>query len=95
MKKTIIMLATIISVLIFNSCSSEDDSVNNSNIESIGTLGTGTILGTESTTGNNTETEWECGTHNGNTLYTGPEGGCYYYNSNGNKTYVEREECDC
>ena len=40
-------------------------------------------------------TEWECGTHNGNTLYTGPQGGCYYYNSNGNKTYVDRSECDC
>tara|TARA_R110002033_G_scaffold167528_1_gene206738 strand:- start:16674 stop:16889 length:216 start_codon:yes stop_codon:yes gene_type:complete len=42
-----------------------------------------------------TRTEWECGTHSGNTLYTGPQGGCYYYNSNGNKTYVERSECDC
>ena len=40
-------------------------------------------------------TEWECGTHNGNTLYTGPQGGCYYYNSNGNKTYVDRSECNC
>lgn len=36
-----------------------------------------------------------CGTHNGNTLYTGPEGGCYYYNSNDNKTYVDRSECNC
>ncbi|WP_109853318.1 hypothetical protein [Aquimarina sp. AU58] len=42
-----------------------------------------------------TRTEWECGTHNGNTLYTGPQGGCYYYNSNGNKTYVDRSECNC
>ena len=40
-------------------------------------------------------TERECGTHNGNTLFTGPEGGCYYYNSNGNKTYVDRSECNC
>ena len=40
-------------------------------------------------------TEWECGTYNGNTLYTGPQGGCYYYNSNDNKTYVDRSECDC
>ncbi len=39
--------------------------------------------------------EWECGTHNGNTLYTGPRGGCYYYNSNDNKTYVDRSECNC
>ncbi len=36
-----------------------------------------------------------CGTHNGHTLYKGPEGGCYYYNSNGNKTYVDRSECNC
>lgn len=39
--------------------------------------------------------EWKCGTHNGKQLWTGPRGGCYYYNSNGNKTYVERSECDC
>jgi len=45
--------------------------------------------------GEGTRTEWECGTHNGNTLYTGPRGGCYYYNSNGNKTYVDRSECNC
>lgn len=45
---------------------------------------------------NDTElSEWECGSHNGNTLYTGPQGGCYYYNSNGNKTYVDRSECNC
>ena len=42
-----------------------------------------------------TRTEWECGTHNGNILYTGPKGGCYYYNSNNNKTYVDRSECKC
>ncbi|AFL79712.1 hypothetical protein Aeqsu_0186 [Aequorivita sublithincola DSM 14238] len=36
-----------------------------------------------------------CGTHNGQTLYEGPEGGCYYYNGNGNKTYVDRSECNC
>jgi len=41
------------------------------------------------------ETEWECGTHNGKTLWTGPRGGCYYKNSNGNKTYVDRSECNC
>ena len=41
------------------------------------------------------DTEWECGTHNGNQLYTGPQGGCYYYNSNDNKTYVDRSECNC
>jgi hypothetical protein len=37
----------------------------------------------------------DCGSHNGNSLHRGPEGGCYYLNSNGNKTYVERSECKC
>lgn len=36
-----------------------------------------------------------CGYHNGEKLYKGPRGGCYYLNSNGNKTYVDRGECDC
>lgn len=40
-------------------------------------------------------TEWICGTYNGNTLYKGSKGGCYYYNSNGNKTYVDRSKCNC
>ena len=39
--------------------------------------------------------EWRCGTHNGNDLWTGPRGGCYYKNSNENKTYVDRSECNC
>lgn len=34
-----------------------------------------------------------CGSYNGNTTYKGPNGGCYYYNSNGNKTYVDRSHC--
>ncbi|MCL6296275.1 hypothetical protein [Jejuia spongiicola] len=42
-----------------------------------------------------TRTEWRCGTHNGKLLWTGPQGGCYYKNSNGNKTYVDRSECNC
>ena len=28
-------------------------------------------------------------------LYIGPEGGCYYYNSKQNKSYVDRDLCDC
>lgn len=36
-----------------------------------------------------------CGTHEGKQLYEGPEGGCYYINSNDNKTYVDRSECNC
>lgn len=31
----------------------------------------------------------------GQSLRKGPEGGCYYIHSNGNKTYVEREACSC
>jgi nitrous oxide reductase accessory protein NosL len=27
-------------------------------------------------------------TYNGKTVYEGPKGGCYYYNKNGNKTYI-------
>jgi len=30
---------------------------------------------------------------NSRIYYTGPRGGCYYYNSNGNKTYVEHFYC--
>lgn len=36
-----------------------------------------------------------CGTRNGKTLYKGADGGCYYLNSSGNKTYVDRSECNC
>lgn len=39
--------------------------------------------------------DYPCGFHNGKQLYTGPKGGCYYFNSNGNKTYVDRSECNC
>lgn len=31
--------------------------------------------------------------YNGNVLQIGPRGGCYYINSNGNKTYVDRSYC--
>lgn len=36
-----------------------------------------------------------CGTYNGKSLREGPKGGCYYINSNGNKTYVDRSYCNC
>lgn len=39
--------------------------------------------------------DWRCGTYNGKALYTGPEGGCYYINSSGNKQYVDRSNCNC
>lgn len=31
--------------------------------------------------------------YNGHKLYVGEQGGCYYYNSSGNKTYVDRSYC--
>jgi endonuclease G len=37
----------------------------------------------------------KCRVHNGNSLYIGKSGGCYYLNAKGNKTYVDRELCDC
>ena len=36
-----------------------------------------------------------CGFYNGSQLYLGPKGGCYYINTNGNKEYVDRGECQC
>jgi hypothetical protein len=36
-----------------------------------------------------------CGTYNGKSLFKGSDGGCYYINSNGNKTYVSRSLCRC
>lgn len=43
----------------------------------------------------NSPSEWECGTYNGKTLYTGPKGGCYYKQQDGEKTYVDRKYCKC
>lgn len=37
----------------------------------------------------------DCGSYNGHTLHKGPNGGCYYNNSNGNKTYVDASHCTC
>lgn len=43
-----------------------------------------------------TKTDTSCGTYkSGQQLYKGSEGGCYYVNSSGNKTYVERSACTC
>lgn len=36
-----------------------------------------------------------CGEYKGKTLYTGPKGGCYYKQSDGEKTYVDRKYCKC
>lgn len=34
-------------------------------------------------------------TYNGHVLHRGSQSGCYYYNSNGNKVYVDRSYCNC
>jgi hypothetical protein len=39
--------------------------------------------------------EYKCGSYNGNSTITGEKGGCYYINSNGNKTYVDHSYCNC
>jgi endonuclease G len=39
------------------------------------------------------EVDAPIGLYNGRQLYVGPRGGCYYINSNGNKTYVDRSYC--
>ncbi|MCF3110242.1 hypothetical protein LL912_15770 [Niabella sp. CC-SYL272] len=36
-----------------------------------------------------------CGSYNGHLLYRGKNGGCYYINSKGNKTYVDSYHCSC
>ncbi|MCS3800173.1 hypothetical protein [Niastella sp. OAS944] len=55
---------------------------------------TGTVSGGSSSSGGS-GSSGGCGTHNGKQLYKGSDGGCYYINSNGNKTYVDRNECHC
>lgn len=36
-----------------------------------------------------------CGSYNGKKVSQGPQGGCYYLNSSGNKEYVDRSYCNC
>lgn len=48
-----------------------------------------------STTTQPTAGDPKCGMYNGKQLYKGPKGGCYYINSNANKTYVDRSYCTC
>ncbi|WP_028890436.1 hypothetical protein [Tenacibaculum ovolyticum] len=54
-----------------------------------------TVLSILSCSTSDDDLEKRCGTHNGKELWTGPKDGCYYKNSNGNKTYVDRSECNC
>lgn len=37
----------------------------------------------------------QCGTYNGHQLFKGPQNGCYYINSSGNKEYVAQSACNC
>ena len=54
-----------------------------------------TATTTPPTTSTTTTGDVKCGVYNGKQLYRGPQGGCYYINSNGNKTYVDRIYCTC
>jgi hypothetical protein len=50
----------------------------------------------EITADTDNETYTPCGTYkSGQKLYQGSKGGCFYYNSKGNKEYVERSACKC
>lgn len=46
-------------------------------------------------TGSNYSSDTPCGSYNGHSLYKGSGGGCYYINSNGNKSYVDKSHCNC
>jgi hypothetical protein len=61
----------------------------------IGSCAKSTDSGSDPDPGSGSGTSNNCGYHNGHKLYKGPDGGCYYINSNGNKTYVNRSECNC
>ena len=51
--------------------------------------------GSSSTSSSDSSSSGSC-YYNGKQLHVGPQGGCYYINSNGNKSYVDRSNCnDC
>jgi hypothetical protein len=80
MKKLLTLLTIAISSVALITCSKDDDKSNNDKGGS---------------KNNNSEQEWVCGEYHGKTLYTGPRGGCYYKQSDGEKTYVDRKYCKC
>ena len=93
MKKLLTLLTIAISSVALITCSkdnNEDNSDNNKN-NITNTTGKGKNKGKN----NNSEQEWVCGEYHGKTLYTGPRGGCYYKQSDGEKTYVDRKYCKC
>lgn len=81
MKKILFIAA---SFFILNSCSPDDGGGSSDNSSS---SGGGSSSGGSGSGG--------CGTYSGHTLHIGEQGGCYYINSNGNKTYVDRSYCNC
>ena len=91
MKKLLTLLTIAIVSVSLITCSkdnNEDNSDNNKN-NITNTTGKG------KSKNNNSEQEWVCGEYHGKTLYTGPRGGCYYKQSDGEKTYVDRKYCKC
>lgn len=82
MKKLLTLLTIAIYSVALITCSKDDDKSNNANAKGGGK-------------NNNSEQEWVCGEYHGKTLYTGPRGGCYYKQSDGEKTYVDRKYCKC
>lgn len=82
MKKLLTLLTIAISSVALITCSKDDDKSNNANAKGGGK-------------NNNSEQEWVCGEYHGKTLYTGLRGGCYYKQSDGEKTYVDRKYCKC
>ncbi len=83
MKRTVLTICLFICMILNISCDIDEDSQSELLVEN------------QDTVNENDISEWKCGFHNGNQLWTGPRGGCYYYNSNNNKTYVDRSECSC
>lgn len=59
------------------------------------TLGAGFFINSCSRDSDTADYERECGVYNGKILYTGPRGGCYYKQTDGEKTYVDRSNCKC
>lgn len=51
-------------------------------------LGLALILSMSSCSDDDTNSNGCPSSYNGHTVYTGPQGGCYYINSSGNKVYI-------
>jgi hypothetical protein len=83
MKKLLFTIVTLaFSAILLTSSCSKDSKDNNKETKDYNNLP-------------DTKEQWKCGSYNGHTLYTGPRGGCYYYQKDGDKTYVDRKNCTC